>query len=226
MIRMKLSKNTLDVLQNFATINQSLLFLPGKKQKTISPLMTVYAEVELDEEIEKEFSVYDLNMMLGLHSLFKEPEIELSDTSATFKEGQQKATLRYCNPTLISHPPKDKSMKPGEAVVSFSLDAEDIKSVLKAVALYGQGFVAISGDGENLSIKTMDIKQKESDGASYKVGETDKTFNYVIAVDNLKLLPHNFDVIITDKMKVAFKSRDMNLTYIVPCEAMHSTKAE
>ena len=40
---MKLSEQTIEVLQNFSSINQSLLFKEGNVLKTVSPQKTVLA---------------------------------------------------------------------------------------------------------------------------------------------------------------------------------------
>ena len=42
---MKFSERTLTVLKNFATINPSIVFNPGKTLRTISPTKTVMAIV-------------------------------------------------------------------------------------------------------------------------------------------------------------------------------------
>ena len=48
---MKLSEQTIEVLQNFAPINQSLLFKKGDKLRTVSPQKTVLAEVTVPENV-------------------------------------------------------------------------------------------------------------------------------------------------------------------------------
>ncbi len=58
---MKLSNETLSVLKNFASINQGILFKPGKTIRTISTHKNILAEAVVSEEIPKEFGVYDLN---------------------------------------------------------------------------------------------------------------------------------------------------------------------
>lgn len=221
---MKLSKETLEILQNFATINQSILFLEGKTQKTFTTTKTCYAEATVAEEFPQEFAIYDLNMFLGLISLFKDPEIELTDTSVVIQDGRQKATYRFCSPSLITHPPKDKKIQLGKVKSTFELTSEDFKSLLKAVALYSQEFIGIEADGDGLYVKTLNVKEKDSDGVSLRIADTDQTFRYVISVDNMKMLPHSYDVSVLENMGVVFKSKTTDLMYVVPSEASHSNK--
>ena len=62
---MKLSDETINILKNFSSINQSLLFKQGNVLKTISGLKTIFAEVTIQENFPKEFAIYDLNKFLA-----------------------------------------------------------------------------------------------------------------------------------------------------------------
>ena len=61
---MKLSNETLNVLKNFATINEGMQFKQGKKLKTISQTKAVMAEASIADEFPETFCVYDLNQFL------------------------------------------------------------------------------------------------------------------------------------------------------------------
>ena len=50
---MKLSKETTEILKNFAAINPSLIFIPGTVQKTMSPQKTVMAKANVAETFSK-----------------------------------------------------------------------------------------------------------------------------------------------------------------------------
>ena len=52
---MKLSENTVGFLKNYANINQSLEFQEGKTLRTVSPLNTILASVEISEDFPKTF---------------------------------------------------------------------------------------------------------------------------------------------------------------------------
>ena len=58
---MKLSDKTLTLLKNFSSINQSILFKHGSSLRTISVMKNILAEAQIDEEIPKDFGIYDLN---------------------------------------------------------------------------------------------------------------------------------------------------------------------
>lgn len=213
---MKISKETLAILDNFSKINKSILFLEGKTQKTFHPISaSVYAEAEFVEEFPKEFAIFDLPQLLGLISLFKEPELDFTDTALTISEGAHKATCRYSNPSLIVHPPKDKRLNPGNVINSFELSADDLKLMMKALAIYGHDAIGFIADGNEIALKTLFSKEKQSDGMSHVIGKTDQKFKYHLAADDLLIIPDTYDISITDLKRFVFTSKTNNLKYII-----------
>ena len=67
---MNLSKDTLTLIKNFASINGSIMFTEGKRLATISEGKNVMAEVTISEEFPANFGVYDLNEFLNVVGLF------------------------------------------------------------------------------------------------------------------------------------------------------------
>ena len=47
---MKLSDRTVNLLRNFSTINQSILFKQGTRLRTISVMKNILAEANIDED--------------------------------------------------------------------------------------------------------------------------------------------------------------------------------
>ena len=70
---MKLSEKTLNLLKNFSTINQSILFKQGSSLRTISVMKNILAEATIDEEIPQDFGIYDLNQFLNGLDLHQHP---------------------------------------------------------------------------------------------------------------------------------------------------------
>jgi hypothetical protein len=219
---MKISKETLEILQNFSTINESIMVFQGNRQRTFTKLKVVYGEAIIQEEFPRDFAIYELPTFLGLLSLFKDPELTFSDTKVTIQEGSHTATYRYCNPSLIVHPDKEKNLQFGEAMFSFELSAEHYRTILKAVSLYQQEYISIDCDGTDIVVRTMNPKDQGADYFSHKIGESDQKFRIVLKVENLKFLPHSYDVTISKNRLVMFRSKNMNLFYAVPAEANFS----
>ena len=63
---MKLSEKTFNLLKNFSSINQSILFKEGNSLRTMSVMKNILAEVEIEEDFPKDFAIYDLVQFLNL----------------------------------------------------------------------------------------------------------------------------------------------------------------
>ena len=81
--KMRLSDKTLTLLKNFSTINQSILFKQGNSLRTISVMKNILAEAKIEEDIPKDFGVYDLNQFLNALSLHQSPELDFASEGFT-----------------------------------------------------------------------------------------------------------------------------------------------
>jgi len=223
---MKLSPTTIEVLQSFAGINNSMLFYGGTKQRILTPTQTLIAEVELADSFPMDFGIYDLSQFLGLISLFKDPEFEFGSGNVTIREGGQEVNYRYCNPDLIKTIPKDKNVVFGTTAVAITLTREILNRLMKMTRLLGIDHIAIVGDGTKIVAKTLNLKDPNASNASFDVGESDLRFTLVVSADNLRIMPHDYDVKISKSSLLRFESKTMPLTYTMSAEKKHSSWSE
>ena len=64
-VKMKLSSNTLNLLNNFSTINSGITVKAGNEITTVSAMKNIFAKAVIDENFEQEHSIYDLSEYLG-----------------------------------------------------------------------------------------------------------------------------------------------------------------
>ena len=99
---MKLSDNTLSVLKNFSTINQSILFKQGNRLRTISVMKNILAEATIEEELPKDFGIYDLSQFLNGLGLHQSPDLDFEDDSyVVIKEGRMRSKYFFADPNVI-----------------------------------------------------------------------------------------------------------------------------
>ena len=215
---MKLSDNTLSVLKNFSTINQSILFKQGTKLRTISVMKNILAEVQLKEELPKDFGIYDLNQFLNGMGLHQSPELDFNnDGYVVIKEGKMRSKYFFADPQVIVTPPEKAIELPSEDV-SFTLSTDQLDKLLKAAAIYQlQDLSVIGGDGV-VKILVRDKKNDTSNDFSIVVGETDSTFSFNFKVENIKILPGTYDVVVSKKLLSRFVSKNQDLTYYIALE--------
>jgi len=216
---MKLSDKTLSFLKNFSTINQSLLFKQGSRLRTISVMKNILAEVTIDEELPKDFGIYDLSQFLNINTtLFQSPELDFdNDGYVMIREGRSKQRFFFADPSVIVTPPEKNLELPTEDV-SFELKTEQLDRLLKAAAISQLPDLCVVGENGVVKILVRDKKNDTSNDYSLTVGETDKTFSFNFKVENIKILPGTYNVVVSSKLLSRFTSANHDLTYYIALE--------
>ena len=215
---MKLSDNTLSVLKNFSSINQSILFKHGSRLRTISVMKNILAEVTITEEVPKDFGIYDLNQFLNGMGLHQSPELDFSnDGYVVIREGKMRTKYFFADPQVIVTPPEKPLTLPSEDV-TFELSTDQLDKLLKAAAIYQLTDLAVVGGDGVVKIVVRDKKNDTSNDFSIVVGETDATFSFNFKVENIKILPGTYDVVVSQKLLSRFTSKNHDLTYYIALE--------
>ena len=215
---MKLSDKTLTLLKNFSSINQSILFKKGKSLRTISVMKNILAEATVDEEFPKDFGIYDLNQYLNGLGLHNNPELDFAnDGYVVIREGKSRTKYFFADPNVIVTPPDKEITLPSEDV-SFELSTQQLDKLLKAAAIYQLPDLAVVGGEGVVKILVRDKKNDTSNDYSVVVGETDSTFSFNFKVENIKIVPGTYDVVVSQKLLSRFTCRDYDLKYFIALE--------
>ena len=217
---MKLSENTLDILKNFASLNQGIVIRPGNVLRTVSENKAVLAEATVEESFPNELGIYDLHKLLSVVSSNKSsPDISFEKEYLSFTS-VGKIRIRYSDISHILAPPK-KSIELPSVDVSLDFTSEiqnwifSTASILKAPNIV----VKCNGEGEDINILAMDVKGEIVDDASVKVnGESDTAFQAVFKVENLKILPGAYKVEISSSGVSKFTNESKNVSYWIAIE--------
>ena len=215
---MKLSESTLSVLKNFSTINQSILFKQGRKLRTISVMKNILAEATIDEELPKDFGIYDLNQFLNGMGLHQSPELDFAnDSYVVIKEGRMRTKYFFADANVIITPP-DKPIELPSEDVTFDLSTDQLDKLLKAAAVYQLPDLSAVGENGVVKLVVRDKKNDTSNDFAITVGETDATFSFNFKVENIKILPGTYDVVVSQKLLSRFSSKNHDLTYYIALE--------
>ena len=215
---MKLSDKTLTLLKNFSSINQSILFKEGNSLRTISVMKNILAEATIEEELPKDFGIYDLNQFLNGLNLHNNAELDFqNDGYVVIKEGKSRSKYFFADPNVIITPPEKDIVLPSEDVC-FLLDTKELDKLLKAAAVYQLPDLSVVGEAGVVKLVVRDKKNETSNEYSLVVGETIGTFTLNFKVENIKILPGSYEVVISKKLLSRFQSEDKNLTYYIALE--------
>lgn len=224
---MKLSDNTVSVLKNFSTINQSLQFKNGKVLKTISPLKTIFVEANVEEEFEKTFALYDLNKLLAKISLYKEAHLGFEEDRLVIATEDKKKSdyIKYCSTQVIVTPP-EKEITLENPDCEFSLSQEDLDWMRRSAGISGSPNFIFESDGSTITFMAADLKDDSADQSKIEIGTSDKKFRVAMKVENFKMMEGSYDVAVSKKGMARFKNKDVDITYYIAIEAANSKFGE
>ena len=215
---MKLSDNTLALLKNFAGINNSILVKQGNRLRTISVAKNILAEADITEEFPRDFAIYDLNQFLNGLSLHQDPDLDFAeDSHITIREGKRRVKYFFADPNVIISPPEKEIQLPSKDVC-FQLESVTLEKLLKAAAVYQLPDLSAVGDAGVIRLVVRDKKNDTSNEYSIVVGETDKEFTFNFKVENIKIIPGAYDVVVSEKLLSQFTNPKYSLSYWIALE--------
>ena len=205
---MKLSEKTLTLLKNFSNINQSILFKQGSSLRTISVMKNILAEATIDEDLPTDFGIYDLGQFLNGLALHTRPELDFQNEGYVYiKEGRMRSKYFFADPKVIVTPPEKEITLPSEDV-SFTLSTDQLDKLLKAAGIYQLPDLTVVGRNGVVKIQVRDRKNDTSNDFAITVGETDESFSFNFKVENIKILPGTYDVVVSKKLLSRFTSQN------------------
>ena len=215
---MKLSDNTLTILKNFAEINNSILVKQGNRLRTISVAKNILAEADINEEFPRDFAIYDLNQFLNGLSLHQDPDLDFNEKSfLSIKEGKRQVKYFFADPNVIVSPP-EKEIKLPSADICFQLDSPSLEKLIKAARVYQLPDLAAVGENGVIKLVVRDKKNDTSNEYAIVVGETDQEFVFNFKVENIKVLPGTYEVVVSQKLLSRFQSKNHDLCYYIALE--------
>ena len=215
---MKLSDNALAILKNFAGINNSILVKEGNKLRTISVAKNILAEAEIKEEFPRDFAIYDLNQFLNGLSLHQDPDLDFQqDTYLSIKEGKRRVKYFFADPNVIIAPPEKEITLPTQDIC-FQMDSVTLEKLVKAAAVYQLPDLSAIGEAGVIKLVVRDKKNDTSNEYAIVVGETDKEFEFNFKVENIKIIPGAYDVVVSSKLLSQFTNTQHNLKYYIALE--------
>lgn len=217
---MELSDNTLQVLKNFSTINQNVMIRSGNTIKTISEARNVLATAVVDVEFPQDVGIYDLNEFLGVLTLVDTPRLKFEDEYVTIGDstGRSKVKYFFSPEETLTTPSKDITMPEGD--VNFVLDNDTLNRLKKAASALGHSEVSITGKNGVLSLSVVESQNSTSNAFSIDIDGNfgDATFNFIMNIANLKILPGDYDVSISNKLISQFSHKELNIQYWIALE--------
>ena len=222
MSKVILSKNTLDVLKNFSTINSSIVFRKGSTVRTISNAENILAKFTGEEVFPSDFAIYDLSQFLSGISLFNDPQLEFtSNDFVSIRGGRTSAKYYFSDPEITLKSAPEKNVKFPGADLQFNLSADDLLALQKASAVYGLPDLTFQSE-EGLDTIKLILRDKENDTSNtYDItvaGCSTGTYSLDVKIDNIRVLPGDYSIKVSKALISEWTNTDVDLTYYIALE--------
>ena len=215
-----ISNDTLSVLRNFSSINPNVVLKPGQEVKTISEAKNILAVADITEDFPTEMGIYDLNEFLSVVNLVNDPQLSFGDNHVDVVGGNSKVKYFFSDSSILTTPQKDITMP--ECEVTVSLTSETLSQIRKAASALGHSEMAISAVENGVNIKVFDSKDSSANIYNIQLandaGYNDGQFEFVININNLKLLDGDYEVNISSKLISEWKNTTKPVKYYIALE--------
>ena len=221
---MQLSKSTIDILANFATINPSAVLKQGKFINTKSMNNVIYAEANIQDEIESELRIYSLGSFIGITSMIGLPSVIDEDgeyITITNADSKAKANIRMGDVGTIVHPKKAITFPVAD--VCFELTIDQLKQIKKSAStmnLTMLSFVNVNGKiVARLSGSEGNQNKFEIEICDY-AGTAE--FDFILMLGNMKMIDDSYKILISKNGVIKFEGETINYVIALDSKSTYS----
>lgn len=203
---MKLSKVTLEILKNMADINQGIIINPGKVIRTMNVMKSMFVMAIVPDEFPKWFAIYDLPEFLNAAATLGDPELEFKEDHVILRDPDLGDEIEYfySSPSVI--------VGPGEK--NLALTSCDKRFKLTQAALSRIDKIASTGKLKDIKVSCDNLMIYNSNGVGMRAylnldiecSNPSQVTDSIFKIENLKLLPLDYEVSISSKGVAHFKS--------------------
>lgn len=208
---MQLSDTTIKTLENFATINGSIVIRKtpdgqtGTVVRTIDRQGVIYAETKIPETINTNVSIWDLKSFLSIITSLETPEVEFGNESLQIVSGTSKTKIGYAESSVIIHPQKEFNAPAGD--FSFQLTQNDLAKVLNMGSILQLPHLQILTENGKVILRAIDAMNPNSNKSDVEIeGSATGDHSVFIKRENIKMMPGDYDVDICVGKAAIFKN--------------------
>lgn len=217
---MKLNDTTLTVLKNFATIQSNLVVNEGNVLRTIAEAKNIVGTAVLDQEFPQSFGVYDLPQFLCVLGLVDEPNLIFTPDYVTVTDsvGRSKVKYFFSSTEVLTAPTKDIKMPSSD--VSFTLDEATLNKIRRASGALGYEKMSITPSEGSIVLSVVDNMNATSNSFAIEVpgNYTKSEFCFLVHIDNMKLIPGDYEVELSSKLISKFSNKTTKVEYFIALE--------
>tara|TARA_B100001059_G_C17788879_1_gene558864 strand:+ start:965 stop:1636 length:672 start_codon:yes stop_codon:yes gene_type:complete len=222
---MNISENTMQILKNYGSINPNFIARKGNTITTISEAKNILSSCSVEEEFNQDVGIYDLNEFLNVLSLVDQPKLDMEEKWVTISDQSGRSKIKYFfTDTEMLTSPTEKMIQNASTMnsfeISFMLDNDTLNKIKRAASALGHTSMKVENKGsDGIVLMVFDTENPTSNTFSIDVpGQGQGDGQYVINISNLKIVPGDYDVKISNKNISNFIHKEKPIQYWIALE--------
>ena len=213
---MQISSETIQILKNFASINNSIVIRPGDIISTVANGTSIFARAQVAEHFPKEVLIYELGSLLALLTIKENQEVDFGDKSLTISKDGGQFEYFYAGPDIVKGAPSGTIEV--DEYYKFKLTAEDVAMINKAAAITSAPHLSITCTDQTVTLSVHNRKNRSANNFKRTLGTGLENFDVFIAIENFKIIPDAYEVTVSRRNFIHLKHETKNLQYWIACD--------
>lgn len=221
---MNISENTMQILKNYGTINPNFIARKGNTITTVSEAKNILSSCNIEEQFEQDIGIYDLNEFLNVLSLVDQPKLDMEEKWCTVKDatGRSKVKYFFTDSEMLTAPTEkmiENASNMTDFAATFDLDNETLSKVKRAAGALGHSSMKIEWINDSIQLTVFDTENPTSNSFTIEVpGSAESNGNWVININNLKIVPGDYEVKVSNKNISNFIHKEKPIQYWIALE--------
>lgn len=211
---------TIEILNSFSAINQSMILDWDGTISVISPQGNMFAMANVPEKYEKKWAIYNIPQMVGIIKLlFNDPQAtaECYDDHVIFKNGNMTVKYRFVEESLVKKVPETvKTSQLINVYAECTLQWNQLQNLIKSASLLQNTHIKVELDFYTQELKFSTLNSGNPSTSKFEqtvsalINNSDEPSLYNISMFNI--LKNNYKIQIAKKC-LYLESEDGNIKY-------------
>lgn len=222
------SDRTITILNNFASVHESIIIEPGNLLYT-NRNDAVFAWTSVEETFDQQIAIASLPNFLSVLERFDHADVKFDDKMALVQKGKHRVRFKYTNAAVMQFQklPFSADVKLSDmATVVGKLEKSDLVNMKKLASTIGAEIAQLICDNGKVMLRIT--KEKDREGNYFDIGIAKgvqlEDFIYTVDLSRMILAPDNYDVYVgTDKF-IGFYGNALAVSYMFSINVPSSSK--
>lgn len=215
------TKDTINILKNFAKINKNILFEQGNVLRTVAVDESMYAEVQLPFNITSPAPLADLQKFLVALNLVGVDDglnVAFNEDKAVLSNKQKTVFYNYANVEHLVLPEGD--MDDVVDGVSFTMNTECLQYILSACTSFNLKDIMFKTENGNLYVTLLNEEELLENTFNYKLAENTPDVFSTIKFDRFTVAVDEYECVLAqdeDGGVLFMKGKTLGVKYWIGC---------